>query len=375
VAGRAVELTVPEQAARDDAVLEALARALAGSVAAAGTGEPSVRVTLYDAPVDTIPVSLLEQQTPPGRAVALNRGLYPAGGSAPPVAVWVGDRELVLSGEDWMSSFTGYAAPLVLWWLAEELDGLSLKATLEHIGGHAYLFVGSNGPADWIIREGRILAPESEASARIRAIVYPRRETQPIPLVLLHNRKAIDILRSTGAGLTVYGLSEEVMHLYGPEALAKALRRETERLASLAAGAPTYFASLDPEGRLAGDARRALEAGSLEASVGGGLTEAHIEALRSAQAVADDVYGRLEVERAIAWTVEELGELSNAIRSDEGSARISEELGQVFAWTLCLANITDTDLAEAARGAVAQEVERSYAKYGGLHPYRRAKKR
>lgn len=96
---------------------------------------------------------------------------------------------------------------------------------------------------------------------------------------------------------------------------------------------------------------------------------ASLAGLRELQAVADGVYGRLEPERAITWTVEELGELAQAIRRREPPARIAEELGQVFAWMLCLANICETDLANAAAQSLRHEVMRQARKYGALRPY------
>jgi NTP pyrophosphatase (non-canonical NTP hydrolase) len=81
------------------------------------------------------------------------------------------------------------------------------------------------------------------------------------------------------------------------------------------------------------------------------------------------VYGRLEADRAIAWFTEELGELAQAIRRREGIARQSEEIGQLFSWVLCLANICEVDLARSARAALWHEAMRQVTKYGELRPY------
>lgn len=91
--------------------------------------------------------------------------------------------------------------------------------------------------------------------------------------------------------------------------------------------------------------------------------------LEKLQEVADQVYGRLEPERAIAWTLEELGELAQAMRRSSSRRHLEEELGQLFAWILCLANINDVDLGRAITGAIDDEVERQMAKYGELRPY------
>jgi NTP pyrophosphatase (non-canonical NTP hydrolase) len=91
--------------------------------------------------------------------------------------------------------------------------------------------------------------------------------------------------------------------------------------------------------------------------------------VRELQLMAERVYGRLEAERAVAWTIEELGELAQVMRRDEGAGRVLEELGQLFCWMLCLANITGCDLGRGAQLAKQREVERQVAKYGALRPY------
>jgi len=96
---------------------------------------------------------------------------------------------------------------------------------------------------------------------------------------------------------------------------------------------------------------------------------AALPALTNLQHAALEVYGRLEPDRALVWTVEELGELAQAVRRNEGRARLEEELGQLTAWMLCLANILDLDLAAAVESAIQEEIERQLAKYGKLKPY------
>jgi NTP pyrophosphatase (non-canonical NTP hydrolase) len=96
---------------------------------------------------------------------------------------------------------------------------------------------------------------------------------------------------------------------------------------------------------------------------------AALPALSSLQHAALEIYGRLEADRALVWTVEELGELAQAVRRHEGRPRLEEELGQLTAWMLCLANILDVDLAAAVESAIQEEIERQLAKYGKLTPY------
>jgi NTP pyrophosphatase (non-canonical NTP hydrolase) len=97
--------------------------------------------------------------------------------------------------------------------------------------------------------------------------------------------------------------------------------------------------------------------------------KAALPALSSLQQAALAIYGRLEPDRALVWTVEELGELAQAVRRREGRARLEEELGQLTAWMLCLANILGVDLSASVESAIQEEIERQLAKYGKLTPY------
>ena len=126
-------------------------------------------------------------------------------------------------------------------------------------------------------------------------------------------------------------------------------------------------------GNPAGGAAPSVDArarGARERRAGAWQTvETALPGLRALQHAALGIYGRLEPDRALVWTVEELGELAQAVRRGEGRARLEEELGQLTAWMLCLANILDVDLAAAVGAAVREEVERQLAKYGQLKPY------
>jgi NTP pyrophosphatase (non-canonical NTP hydrolase) len=97
--------------------------------------------------------------------------------------------------------------------------------------------------------------------------------------------------------------------------------------------------------------------------------KAALPSLNNLQGAASGIYGRLETDRALVWTVEELGELAQAIRREEGQPRLEEELGQLTAWMFCLANILNVDLAAAVELAMRKEIERQLAKYGKLTPY------
>jgi len=101
----------------------------------------------------------------------------------------------------------------------------------------------------------------------------------------------------------------------------------------------------------------------------GRLFGRHCLGLRGLQGSALAVYGRLEPERALNWTLEELGELAQVVRRDEGRGRVEEELGQLTAWMLCLANILGVELGTAVESAISEEIDRQVAKYGKLTPY------
>ncbi|MEU3523161.1 MazG nucleotide pyrophosphohydrolase domain-containing protein [Streptomyces sp. NPDC038707] len=96
-----------------------------------------------------------------------------------------------------------------------------------------------------------------------------------------------------------------------------------------------------------------------------------VDGLRRVQERCRDLYGRLEPERALAWALEELGELAQAMRRGESSVRVEEELGQVLVWAFCLANITRTDAAHAFAKAFSAELARQLRTHGRVRPYRR----
>lgn len=122
--------------------------------------------------------------------------------------------------------------------------------------------------------------------------------------------------------------------------------------------------------QLCGTQSAAQDCDTQAARVSWQAVETTLPALRELQRVALGIYGRLEPDRALVWTVEELGELAQAVRRQEGRARLQEELGQLTAWMLCLANILDLDLATAVESAIREEIGRQLAKYGTLKPYR-----
>jgi NTP pyrophosphatase (non-canonical NTP hydrolase) len=57
-------------------------------------------------------------------------------------------------------------------------------------------------------------------------------------------------------------------------------------------------------------------------------------------------------EKTMLWIIEEIGELAEAVRRDEG---IGEELADAMAWLVSLANLYEID--------VEEEIERKYPGY------------
>ncbi len=67
--------------------------------------------------------------------------------------------------------------------------------------------------------------------------------------------------------------------------------------------------------------------------------------INEAQRVIKELYGERDKERGlwknIVWLGEEVGELFKAVRENEG---IGEEIADVFAWVLSVANVLDIDV-------------------------------
>ena len=74
--------------------------------------------------------------------------------------------------------------------------------------------------------------------------------------------------------------------------------------------------------------------------------------IREFQEMIRDIYfhkdSKRGVERTFLWFVEEVGELSEAIRKNDREA-MEEEFADVLAWLASLANLLDIDIEEAAK--------------------------
>lgn len=83
--------------------------------------------------------------------------------------------------------------------------------------------------------------------------------------------------------------------------------------------------------------------------------------IREFQELIHDIYfhkdSKRGVEGTFLWFVEEVGELSEAIRKNDREA-MEEEFADVLAWLMSLANLLEIDVEEAAK-----------KKYPGVCPY------
>ncbi len=72
--------------------------------------------------------------------------------------------------------------------------------------------------------------------------------------------------------------------------------------------------------------------------------------LKEAQRIIEEFYGQKDRKRGInadlVWLGEEVGELFKAVREGEG---IEEEIADVFAWLLSVANVLNIDVEDAFR--------------------------
>ncbi len=77
------------------------------------------------------------------------------------------------------------------------------------------------------------------------------------------------------------------------------------------------------------------------------------EAMRKAYYERDRERGLF---KTFSWLVEEVGELAEALRSSD-KERISEELADVIAWTISIANLLGINIVEALEGKYGGDIE------------------
>ncbi len=71
------------------------------------------------------------------------------------------------------------------------------------------------------------------------------------------------------------------------------------------------------------------------------------------QRIIEDIYLEKDSNRGLlgtfAWFVEEIGELSRELRSQDNKRKLQEEFADVLAWLSTLASISGIDLEESAK--------------------------
>lgn len=90
------------------------------------------------------------------------------------------------------------------------------------------------------------------------------------------------------------------------------------------------------------------------------------ELMRQIQSTVLNVYGCYDRDKSLLWLVEEVGELSAAIRKEKPVADVKGEMGDVLAWVLCMINILGFDAQEILHDALRKELNRQERKYGSL---------
>ena len=90
------------------------------------------------------------------------------------------------------------------------------------------------------------------------------------------------------------------------------------------------------------------------------------ENAKKIQDIALKIYGKYDLEKSMLWMTEEFGEVISAIRKGHDKTHITEEIGDLTAWILCLCNILDIDLSESIKVTFEKELTRQEKKYGKL---------
>lgn len=78
------------------------------------------------------------------------------------------------------------------------------------------------------------------------------------------------------------------------------------------------------------------------------------EAIRKAYLERDSARG---LYATFAWFVEEVGELAEALLGKRGREALSEEIADVLAWLLSIANLVDVDVEEAFRSKYGRDLQ------------------
>lgn len=78
------------------------------------------------------------------------------------------------------------------------------------------------------------------------------------------------------------------------------------------------------------------------------------------------IYGRYDLEKSMLWMTEEFGEFFKAIRKNKTKSEITEEMGDLLAWILCMGNILDIKVSDAIESTFTKEINRQLMRYSKL---------
>ena len=75
------------------------------------------------------------------------------------------------------------------------------------------------------------------------------------------------------------------------------------------------------------------------------------------------IYGRYDLDKSMLWMTEEYVEFYKAIRKQKSKNEITEEMGDLLAWILCIGNILDINLSDAINSTFNKEIKRQLSTY------------
>lgn len=84
------------------------------------------------------------------------------------------------------------------------------------------------------------------------------------------------------------------------------------------------------------------------------------------QEVALEIYGKYDLDKSMLWMTEEFGEFFKSIRKNEPKTDITEEMGDLLAWIICLGNILDIKISDALKVTMSKEIKRQLKTYKQL---------
>ena len=79
-----------------------------------------------------------------------------------------------------------------------------------------------------------------------------------------------------------------------------------------------------------------------------------------------DLLGKYDIDKALLWMTEELGEVVAAIRKGKSKEDITGEIGDLITWIFGISNILDINVSDAMKMTCYKEYNRQMRKYGKL---------